>query len=473
MPTSAARRPALNIWRIHFAPETEVAYREWLRTNLRFSRTGLFLALGIAFGLAPLFQGELFNPDPLLVPMLSVISIVICLQQLLTAALTHSGTPRLQMLTQASQSVAVLSALSVALWQRLCSLDGAMEYPVGILGVIMIAVAYFGGFSWFRVAPLSLGFTAVAIIFEFTHSSVGHPPYIPIYMLCLLAGVATVGSYHQEILMRLIWQGWDKAQRTRSTLTETEDRFQTFMQHIPLLAWMKDADGRFVMLNKAFADNFRVPKDGWAGRTDRDFFPAEDAQRHHDTDQQVLASSKPMRYEVTMRDVRNGEPRHWAVQKFPVQDSAGHQFVAGIAENITERKKLERALGESESRFEAFIDGNPALSWMKDEAGRYLYVSAPYRRFLGINKDDWRGRTDFNFFPSDFAQRSREMELQVLNEGKPLETIGPATGADGTQRQWKLVRFVFNDSSGRHYIGGVANDVTQMKKPQPDTPDKA
>lgn len=435
-------RPTPNIWRLRFPQEMEVAYREWLRSNLQLARTGLFLALAIAFGLSPFLQGHLFRPDPLLVPALNVMNVILCLQLLLTAALTWSGTR--QLLTQAMQSAAVVSALLAALWLRYCALNGAIEYPVGILGILMIAVAYFGGFNWFRTTPLTLGFTVAAVFNEFTLSRTGHPPYLPIYLLSLLAGIAIVGSYHQEILMRLIWQGRDKTQRTRSALSETE--------------------GRFVLVNKAFRDNFRVPNEGWAGRTDRDFFPAEEAQRHHDTDRQVLASGKTMRYEVTLRDLRNGEPRHWAVQKFLVRDGAQRPFVAGLAENITERKNLERALREGESRFEGFLDGNPALSWMKDEAGRYLYISAPYRRFLGVSDDGWRGRTDFNLFPEDFARRCREMELQVLNEGIPLETVGPAADADGTHHQWKLVRFLFKDSSERRYLGGVATDVTQLKK---------
>lgn len=441
----------------------ETAYRDWLRANMQFARIGLFLSLAVAFGLSPFFQGDLYKPDALLVPMLNVINITICLQHLLTAALTYSQSPRFQLLTQAAQSASVLSALSAVLWQRFCALNGQIEYPVGVLGIVMIAVAYFGGFSWFRIAPLSAAFTAAAIVNEVTHSSVGHPPQLPIYMLSLLTGIAIAGSYHQEILMRLIWLGRDKAQRTKTALTEVEGRFQAFMQQSPLLVWMKDAEGRYVLINKAFADNFRIPSENWAGRTDREFFPAEEARNHHDTDQQVLTSGRTLRFETTKRDVRNGEPRQWAVQKFLVRDSAQRLFVAGVAENVTERKNLERALRESESRFEAFIDGNPALSWMKDETGRYLYVSAPYRRFLGVDNDGWRGRTDFDFFPADFAQRAREMEMRVLHEGNALETVGPATDADGTPRQWKLVRFVFKDSSGRRYLGGVATAVIQPK----------
>ena len=460
---SSPRRSTLNIWRIRFRPEKEAAYRDWLRTNMQFSRTGLFLALAVAFGLAPFYQGSLFKPDAVLVPMLNAMNFTICLQQLLTAALTYARAPRL--LTQAAQSAAVLTVLCAALWQRLCAFDGEIEYPVGILGILMIAVAYFGGFSWFRIAPVTLTFAVVAIAIEVTRSTVGHEPYIPIYMLSLLAGIAIVGGYSQEILMRLIWQGWDKARRTQTALAETEDRFQAFMQHIPLLVWMKDVEGRYVLLNKAVRDSYGLQNTGWAGRTDRELLPADVAQRYRETDLQVLHSGEAMQYEINARDAR-GDVKHWAVQKFQVQDSAQQLFLAGIAEDITVRKRLERALRESESRFEAFLDNNPALSWMKDEAGHYLYVSAPYRRFLGVDDEGWRGRTDFDFFPQAFAQRCRDVELRVLLIGDPIETIGPATDAAGSDYQWKLVRFLFTDGGGRRYLGGVATDVSQLKKAQ-------
>ena len=441
----------------------EVAYRNWLRTNMRLARTGLFLALGIAFGLASLYQGFLFSPDAHLVPLLNVMNVTICLQQLLTATLTYGRAPRL--LTQAAQSAAVLSVMFAAMCQRLFSLNGDMEYPVGILGILTIAVAYFGGFSWFRIAPVTLAFTAAAITIEVLRSSVGHPPHLPIYMLSLLAGIAILGGYNQEVLMRLIWQGWDKAQRTKAALTVTEDRFQAFLQNIPLLAWMKDVEGRYVLLNKAAIDSYGVPKTTWAGRTDQELLPAEVARRYGETDRQVLESGEAAQYEINARDAQ-GELKHWAVHKFLVRDNANRAFIAGVAENITERKHLERALRESESRFEAFLDNSPTLSWMKDEAGHYLYVSAMYRQFLGLDDDRWKGRTDFDFFPQAFAQRCRDLELQVLLEGKSLETIGPAADAAGHEHHWKLVRFLFTDSSGRRYLGGVATDVSQLKQAQ-------
>lgn len=464
---SHPKRSGLNIWRLRFSAEAEAAYRTWLRNNVRYARTGLFLTLAIIFGLSPFFQGVVFKPEPLLVPVLNVMDAILCLQLLLTAALTWSGTR--QRLTQVMQSIAVLSTLSAVLWLRYSALEGRIEYPASVLGVLLIAVAYFGGFSWSRIAPLMLGFTATAIFNEITYSSSGHPPHLPIYTLSLLTGIAIVGIYHQELLMRLIWQGWDKARSTQAALAESESRFQAFMQNIPLLAWMRDEEGRYVLTNKAYRDNFRIPNDGWVGQIDRDPFSAGNTQDSRDHSAHTPQSG-PKRVEVSLRDLRNGEPKHWAVHKFLVRDHEQRLFVAGLAENITQQKKLEQALQQSESRFEAYLDCSPALSWMKDEAGRYLYVSASYREFLGVGSGHWRGRTDFDFFPTEFARRCREQEMQILTDGTPMETVGAATDVRGTVQQWKLVRYLFADSGGHRFIGGIATNINAFKPATADTP---
>ena len=54
-----------------------------------------------------------------------------------------------------------------------------------------------------------------------------------------------------------------------------------------------------------------------------------------------------------------------------------------ISSDVTERKRSEMALRESEERFQAFVDNAPAVAWMKDEHGHYVYVNKAYDKLLG------------------------------------------------------------------------------------------
>ncbi len=71
-----------------------------------------------------------------------------------------------------------------------------------------------------------------------------------------------------------------------------------------------------------------------------------------------------------------------------------------IEQQRLELKRQAAELQESEERFRAFMDNSPGVAWIKDERGRYVYVSKTYERRFGVSLQDWRGKTAFELWPS-------------------------------------------------------------------------
>ena len=130
---------------------------------------------------------------------------------------------------------------------------------------------------------------------------------------------------------------------------------------------------------------------------------------------------------------------------------------------MTERKRAAEALHESEERFQAFMNNSPAIAWMKDEQGRYVYLSEAYDKYSGVRPEEWRGKTDFELWPREVAEGFRKNDLEVLRTGR-------------TSRWWKKalprrraillveLQVPFRDASGRRFIGGIGVDITQRKQ---------
>ncbi|MBI2382549.1 MAG: PAS domain-containing protein [Gammaproteobacteria bacterium] len=253
--------------------------------------------------------------------------------------------------------------------------------------------------------------------------------------------------------------------RAEAALRDSETRFKAFMDHMPAIAWIKDARHRYVFRNKAHQDRYGEPGEDWSGRSDAEFFRPDDAAQYAATDSRVLGTGEPLVYETRNVD-RHGAGVDWRIDKFRVTDADGRHYVAGIGVDVSERNHAERLLRESEARFQAFFDHSPALVWMKDDEGRYLYANELHKRFLGVSDDSWRGKTDFDLLPHDFARACREGELRVLDSGKPLETTGSVPAISGPDRHWQLVRFCFVGWGGRRFIGGVAADITEKMRDQ-------
>jgi two-component system cell cycle sensor histidine kinase/response regulator CckA len=121
---------------------------------------------------------------------------------------------------------------------------------------------------------------------------------------------------------------------------EMEARFAAFMNNSPTVAFMKDAEGRHLYINKRFEECFRVRNEEFQGKTDFDFLPPSVAEQNRANDLAVLAGGKGV--EVSERvPTPDGVTRDWMVFKFPFRDSTGQTFLGGVAIDVTEKKQLE------------------------------------------------------------------------------------------------------------------------------------
>lgn len=448
--------------RLRFPPELESRFRLSLRHRLRLARSIMFLVIALGFGFAPLYSASIMQVREELVPFLNLLSVGFVAPVLLMAAGATFMHLRAS-IVQPLQFAAAVVAVSATLIIRFMALQGGLQYPAEMTGVMLIAIAFFGGFNWRRVALAALVFTTIGIGLEFWQQTPQTQPLLHAYPLFFMAIIAILGSYVQERITRLNWWDLNRLRSAQTALRESERRFEAFMDHTPAIAWIKDSQSRYQYRNKAHRDRYGQPGEDWTGHTDADYFPQTAVGTYADTDQQVLRTGQQVDFE-TVNHSRDGSINEWWVQKFPFADDAGNQFVAGIGVDIGERNRLKKQLQESEALFQGFLDNSPTVSWMKDEQGRYLYVSQSYKQFLGVTDDSWSGRTDFDLYPEDFAQKGRDLDLEVLNTGGSSEVEGPAVDCNGVTKHWLLVRFAFTDQTGGRYLGGVATDVTIRKK---------
>ena len=137
-------------------------------------------------------------------------------------------------------------------------------------------------------------------------------------------------------------------ERSRA-LRDNERRFHLFMDNLPGLVWIRDAELRYTYVNRRYAAERGGEPAAFTGATASDFFPPETAQAFAGRDREVQARGVPVQY------VDQFPSGHWLKIKFPLPDPAGGIAVAGIALDITERVRLEEALAESESRTRALI----------------------------------------------------------------------------------------------------------------------
>lgn len=147
-------------------------------------------------------------------------------------------------------------------------------------------------------------------------------------------------------------------EKSAADLRDTESRFRTVVNRAPAKIYIKDRDGRYLLLNSLAEKLFGVTDEDAKGRTTHELLPNEqaDAVRAHDLE--VLETGRTIEQEEEW--VLEGRVHTFMMTKFPIQDAEGRIAAIGaIGADITERKLAEDALRASEARLAGIVDIAP------------------------------------------------------------------------------------------------------------------
>ncbi|RYG71598.1 diguanylate cyclase [bacterium] len=157
------------------------------------------------------------------------------------------------------------------------------------------------------------------------------------------------GSDELSLLGLAINDLLDTIARSQGDLLESENRFRTFMDHSPAIAFVKDANGRFVYINATFERYFNHSSAQVLGKTDHDLWsaPVADIFREHDLN--VLRTGKSMQTEE-MVPITPDRTTDWLIFKFPLRNMVGGILLAGMGIDITQRKLVEAQLHREQQK---------------------------------------------------------------------------------------------------------------------------
>ena len=86
-------------------------------------------------------------------------------------------------------------------------------------------------------------------------------------------------------------------------------------------------------------------------------------------------------------------------------------------------------------RTSAFLNNQLIVAWLKDDQGRYAFLSSEYQRRFGGEEHQWLGKSDEQMWPPEIAATFQKHDQQVLETGKPLEVIKDAVYTDRSQEK--------------------------------------
>ncbi|NUP09412.1 MAG: response regulator [Polyangiaceae bacterium] len=138
-------------------------------------------------------------------------------------------------------------------------------------------------------------------------------------------------------------------------LREEQRRQRGILDSIPDIAWLKDAGGRFLAVNKRFVEATGIDQEELVGRGDVDAWPSDLAERYRAHDLAVMTSKTMRRVEEPVVD-RTGKRTLVEMVRVPIVNDVGQVIgLVGIARDITERKAAEAIILRSKAELEALV----------------------------------------------------------------------------------------------------------------------
>ena len=248
--------------------------------------------------------------------------------------------------------------------------------------------------------------------------------------------------------------------KAEDALRRSEENLLSFLDATQESLYMFDKSGKIMAANLTAAKRFKLSRSEMIGHNLSEFLPENLAVTRMSYLTEVVNTGKPVQFE----DIR--ENIAFEHNFFPLSRDGKIIGVVSFSRDITERKKAEEAIRQSDEKFRAIALNTPDHIIIQDADLRYITVINPQ---LGLTENDMIGKTDFDILIKSEALKLTEIKRNVIQSGNPEHLTIPITARDGSTHIFEGSYIPKRDSKGvTNGIIGYFRNVTARYKMEED-----
>jgi PAS domain S-box-containing protein len=247
----------------------------------------------------------------------------------------------------------------------------------------------------------------------------------------------------------------------QKALEESEDRYRDLVEHIHDLVGTHDLNGRILSINRAGREAVGVDEETLLKGNLRDFLAPEVRGRFQDYLAAIRRDGRTTGLMVVV--TQGGARRVWEYDNTLRTDGVGEPIVRSMARDVTEKRRIEAALRESEARYRSFFETDLAGDYVSTPEGKILDCNPAFARLLGFESVGAALSADAaSLYP---ASDDRERFLSRLRHEKALQNVETELSRRDGARITVLENVVgIFDSQGRLVrLFGFMFDITERK----------
>ncbi len=277
--------------------------------------------------------------------------------------------------------------------------------------------------------------------------------------LCVLKGLngKTVGSVG-------IIKDITELKKYEKRIIETEEKYKTIFENSAVAIMLLDENENIISWNKYAENLLGYNKEDLKLKPVKNLYPSEEwkkirsenirkkGMQHHLETKMWTKSNKLIDVDISISVLKNHNGK--------IIGSIG------IIKDISDKKKIEKELNFKHDLLESSLNNIPDCIYFKDKKGKFIKVNKAKAERAGTTPEKMIGKKEIDFFPEDYAKKSRSDEKKVIQSGKPiinkLERVVDSNGLEHWISVTKIPRF--GQSGEITGIFGINRDITDIKK---------
>lgn len=274
------------------------------------------------------------------------------------------------------------------------------------------------------------------------------------------------GEINSFLLARSIRYAIER-KRAELAALRAEEKYRSIFQHSVEGIFQTTPDGHYISANPALARiyGYESAEDLIAHLTDiAGQLYVEEGRREQFI---RLMEEHDVVTDFESRVQRKDGSLIWISENVRAVRGEHHQllYYEGTVEDITERRRSEEKVRNSEALYHSLVENLPQNIFRKDLNERFTFANQRFCQTLGRSLEEIIGKTDFDFFPPELAAKYQQDDRRILELGQPFETIEEHIPPSGEKLYVNVSKTPLYDSKGQ-IIGlqGIFWDITERRR---------
>ncbi len=235
---------------------------------------------------------------------------------------------------------------------------------------------------------------------------------------------------------------------------------------VPVPVFVKDQDSRFILINQRCEEQLGVPRVEMIGRTGEGLFPPGQVTRLIENDRRAMEGFALSSEEV-VRNLATDQDRTLRTIRRPIHDPlGGTRSLVGVSIDITEAKRTELSLRDSEEKLRGLFELSPLGIVLNGMDGKFLEFNPAFAAICGHSAEELCHLDYWKLTPETYANEEQTQLQALLARGHYGPYEKEYIRKDGSLVPLRLTGVLLHAGDGTAYIWSIVEDITAQKKAQ-------